>query len=141
MKKIGFVIILIIIMILAACNNNQSNSNTVDNEATEQIFKDLSKDQVKEIKIHEQPLNKDFNVPKEQLSELIDIIKKVEVTKKITEKDLVGEMVEYEITNKDSSAITFQKVGPYLIINDQWYTGNDGYINGLEQFTDKLVDF
>ena len=63
-------------------------------------------------------MNKDFNVPKEQLSELIDIIKKVEVTEKITEKDLVGEMVEYEITNKDSSVITFQKVGPYLIIND-----------------------
>lgn len=53
MKKIGFVILLIIAMMLAACKNDQSNSDTKDSEATERIFKDLSKDQVKEIKIHE----------------------------------------------------------------------------------------
>lgn len=58
MKKIGFVILLIIAMMLAACKNDQSNSDTKDSEATERIFKDLSKDQVKEIKIHEQPLKK-----------------------------------------------------------------------------------
>ena len=144
MKKIGLLFLLLPAILLTACQDTNSKSINAKNtevivEDSKVLFKKLTQDNVEKVTLLALPQNVELTLSNEQISELIDILNEIETGEKVSPQEIVGAMIQYQITNKDGSVIKIQDMNPYVVIDDNWYEGDDVFMNELEQFTDELI--
>lgn len=145
MKKIGLLLLLSIIMLFTGCQStNQQTSNIENTEINivdkERMVKNLNKEDVKEVTIYASaPWKVEFVLTSEQVSALVDVLNEIEIGEQISEQDIVGGMIQYQITKTDGSVMKFQDMRPYIVIDDNWYKVSEEFSRKLDELSEELL--
>ena len=69
----------------------------------------------------------------------MDVLNEIEIGEQISEQDIVGGMIQYQITKTDGSVMKFQDMRPYIVIDDNWYKVSEEFSRKLDELSEELL--
>lgn len=102
-------------------------------------FKNLIKDDIKEVELFAVPPEVNENLSEDQIVELVTIVNKLAIYEEVSPVILSGQMVQCYIVKSDDSVLTIKCLNPYLIIDDVWYKAKYEPCEELNHFVNNIL--
>lgn len=140
MKKYWVVFGMLLFVLLTACSidGNAKPDNAIKKESERFPYKSLKAEEIKEVKIHVVPPDREIKLTGEQVSECVEILRKLELEERVASEHLLGQMIKVVITAKDGTRTEIQDMSPYLVMDGVWYKAK-GYGEELNTFANEII--
>ena len=104
-------------------------------------FEKLSVGELKDIVLFVIPPDKETHLSEEQMEKCVELLREIEVVKKVASEKLVGQMIECRIEKKDGSVCKVQLLNPYVVIDGAWFEMKEDPQDRFSEFANGIIHY
>ena len=129
MKKHIFLIILSCVIVILAAASLFVSRFLMGNPGNPFPFDYLTVDDVESVMVNAVPPDTSKLMSEDRITEMVQLLNNVEIFRRDRDMsdNLVGQLVQYDVTKKDGTKQSIGIVYPWIIINGVWYRSHDSY--------------
>lgn len=130
-------------MMLAACSSTggSQSADTKESSMERHPFEKLSVGELKDIVLFVIPPDKETHLSEEQMEKCVELLREIEVVKKVASEKLVGQMIECRIEKKDGSVCKVQLLNPYVVIDGAWFEMKEDPQDRFSEFANGIIHY